>query len=128
MMTFPVMNGLWHELRNAFRPASLAGATVWDRVRAATWLRERFIPRFRAEREMAAELVELLEPQEANPLWDATDRVETQVDRLTRLATVHHGTDEFRVATEALVVALEEWSDALDIAADHLRGSDLHLV
>ena len=49
---------LWlNEVRSAFRPASIAGATVWDRAKAVTYLRERFVPRFRSERQAAANLV-----------------------------------------------------------------------
>ena len=129
MTTLPAMHTLWlHEVRNAFRPACVAGATVWDRAKAVTYLRERFIPRFRVERDAATNLVALLQPARSNPLWAAGDLVEAQVERLARLATFHQKADEFRTASEELVLALEDWCAALDVAAEHVRESDLHLV
>ena len=129
MTTLPALHTLWlHEVRNAFRPACAAGATVWDRAKAVTYLRERFIPRFRAEREAATNLVAILQLASANPLWAAGDVVEAQVERLTRLATFHQKADEFRIAAEELNVALEDWCGTLDVAANQVRESDLHLV
>jgi len=129
MTTLPAMHTLWlHEVRNAFRPACVAGATVWDRAKAVTYLRERFIPRFRVERDAATNLVALLQPARTNPLWAAGDLVEAQVERLARLATFHQKAEEFRTASEELVLALEDWCAALDVAAEHVRESDLHLV
>ena len=79
MTTLPAMHRLWlNEVRNAFRPASLAGATVWDRAKAVTYLRERFVPRFRAERQAAANLVALLHPEKEEPLRAAGDMVEAR--------------------------------------------------
>ena len=129
MTTLPALHTLWlHEVRNAFRPACAAGATVWDRAKAVTYLRERFIPRFRVEREAATNLVATLQPGRANPLWAAGDVVEAQVEQLTLLTTFHQKADEFRTAAEELNVALEDWCGALDVAANQVRESDLHLV
>ena len=129
MTTLPALHTLWlHEVRSAFRPACAAGATVWDRAKAVTYLRERFVPRFRSEREAATNLVAILQLAKVNPLWAAGDVVEAQVERLTRLATFHQKADEFRTAAEELNVALEDWCGALDVAAHQVRESDLHLV
>ena len=60
------MHTLWiHEVRKAFRPACSPDASVWDRARAVTYLRERLTPRFRAEREAATSLVRVAPAREA---------------------------------------------------------------
>ena len=129
MTTLPVMHTLWlHELRTAFRPACADDASVWDRAKAVTYLRERFAPRFRSERDAASGLVALLQPARATALWAAAALVEAHVEQLARLATFHQKADEFRAASDDLVLALEEWCSALDVAAEHVPESALHLV
>ena len=129
MTPLPAMHTLWlHELRTAFRPACAPDASVWDRARAVTYLRERFRPRFRAERDAATSLVALLQAVTGKELQAAGELVEAQCDRLTRLATFHQKGAEFCAAAEELESALESWCTALDIAADHVCEADLQLV
>lgn len=129
MTTLPAIHTLWlHEVRDAFRPACAPGASVWDRARAVTYLRERFTPRFRAEREAATSLVALLQPDRGHELWAAGDLVEIEGERLARLATFHQKAAEFNAAGDELLRALEAWCSALDVAADHVREADLQLA
>ncbi len=129
MTALPVMHTLWiHEVRKAFLPACSPDASVWDRARAVTYLRERLTPRFRAEREAATSLVPLLQPAKRNELRAAGDLVETQGERLARLATFHQKAAEFSATAEELVDALETWCSTLDVAADHLHEADLQLA
>jgi hypothetical protein len=129
MTTLPAMHRLWlNEVRSAFRPASIAGATVWDRAKAVTYLRERFVPRFRSERQAAANLVALLQPEKADPLQAAGDMVEAEVEQLARLATFHQKATEFRNAADDLIAALEAWCQSLEVAAEDVVEADLHLV
>jgi hypothetical protein len=125
----PAIHALWlAETRHAFRPACTESATVWDRARAVTYLRERFTPRFRAEREAATALAELLEPAKGSALGAAGDMVEAQCERLAWLATFHQKATEFTAVANALLLALEDWCDQLDVAADRVREADLRLV
>ena len=129
MTTMPAVHTLWlAETRHAFRPACAAASTVWDRARAVTYLRERFTPRFRAERDAAAGLEALLEPATRTELCAAGDLVEAQCARLAGLATFHQKAAEFAAAANELLLGLEKWCEAFDVAADHVHVADLHLV
>jgi hypothetical protein len=129
MTTLPVMHTLWlHEVREAFRPACTPDASVWDRARAVTYLRERFTPRFRVEREAATSLTALLRPAGESELRAAGDQVEKLGERLARLATFHQKAAEFSATAEELVSALDEWCSALDFAADHAHEAGLQLA
>lgn len=129
MTTMPAMHALWlAETRHAFAPAFTASATVWDRARAVTYLRERLIPRFRAEREAASGLTELLEPAAGSALHAAAAVVEVQYERLAWLASFHQKTAEFNAVASEFLRALEYWCSQLDVAADPVRPTDLRLV
>lgn len=129
MTTMPAMHALWlAETRHAFRPACVESSTVWDRARAVTYLRERFIPRFRAERDAAAGLAALLEPAAGSALRAAGDVVEAQYERLAWLATFHQKAVEFASVANELLLAIEDWCSHLDVAADEVREADLRLV
>ncbi len=129
MTTMPAIHALWlAETRHAFAPACTASATVWDRARAVTYLRERFIPRFRAEREAASGLTELLEPAAGTALHAAGAVVEVQYERLAWLASFHQKTAEFNAAASEFLRALEFWCSQLDVAAGPVRPADLRLV
>jgi hypothetical protein len=129
MTTLPVMHTLWlHEVRSAFRPACTPDASVWDRARAVTYLRERFTPRFQVERAAATSLAALLRPRGGSELRAAGDLVETLGERLARLATFHKKAAEFSATAEELVSALEDWCSALDVAADHVHEAKLQLA
>jgi hypothetical protein len=125
----PPIHTLWlAETRHAFRPACAESSTVWDRARAVTYLRERFIPRFRAERDGATGLAALLEPATHAALCAAGDLVEAQCEHLARLATFHQKAAEFSAEANELLLALEDWCGTLDAAADQVREADLRLV
>ncbi len=125
----PPIHTLWlAETRHAFRPACAESSTVWDRARAMTYLRERFIPRFRAERDGATGLAALLEPATDAALCAAGDLVEAQCEHLARLATFHQKAAEFSAEANEFLVALEDWCGTLDAAADQVREADLRLV
>jgi len=127
--TMPAIHALWlAETRHAFRPACSESATVWDRARAVTYLRERFTPRFRAERDAASGLTGLLEPDTGAALCAAGDVVEARCERLAWLATFHQKTAEFTAVANELLLALEDWCGQLDGAADQVHEADLRLV
>lgn len=129
MTTMPAMHALWlAETRHAFKPACADSATVWDRARAVTYLRERFLPRFRAERDAAAGLAALLEPDAGSELLAAGDVVEARCERLAWLATFHQKAAEFTSVASELLRAIDDWCGHLDVAADHVREADLRLV
>ena len=129
MTALPVMHTLWlHDVRKAFGPACTADASVWDRARAVTYLRERFTPRFQVEREAATSLVALLRPAGGSELRAAGDLVDTLGERLARLATFHQKAAEFSATADELVGALEDWCSALDVAADHVHEANLQLA
>ena len=129
MTTMPAIHALWlAEARHVFAPACTASATVWDRARAVTYLRERFIPRFRAERDGASGLTGLLEPAAGSALHAAGAVVEAQYERLAWLATFHQKTAEFSAVASEFLRALEYWCSQLDVAADRVRPADLRVV
>lgn len=129
MTTMPAIHALWlAETRHAFRPAFAESATVWDRARAVTYLRERFIPRFRAERDAADGLAALLEPAASSALCEAGEVVEARYEQLAWLATFHQKAAEFTSVAHELLLAIEDWCSHLDVAADEVREADLRLV
>ncbi len=129
MTTMPAIHALWlAETRHAFRPACAESATVWDRARAVTYLRERFLPRFRAEREAAGGLAALLEPEAWSALRAAGDVVEARCERLAWLTTFHQKATEFTLVANELLRAIDDWCGHLDVAADRVREADLRLV
>ena len=123
----PTHDAWIEEVRQLLLPAAALDAPVWERWLAVRYLNEKFLNRFRLERDLMAELRPLIAFEEMSVLEAGADRLTRLCLALDRVGRARgRGTSaEFATLIPEFLRALERWCLEIELTVGHRLSESL---